>query len=249
MSNRQHPSGLEYRLQPIMRLHDDNAIAFELLAGRDRCPPMSLEDWIEWYSWLPLIAVTHPGKRLFVNVDSSHLLQPAVMTSLLDLHRCLEQRDRSGSVVLEWTEHGTEQQIEAARGPILELQAKGFPIAVDDVGSGADGIGRICHVRAQYAKISHPLFHSLRGAGNVERLWRLRMSLESFGSQVVLEGVETLEDLQMARAAAFHLVQGFFFPATNHAVELAMRGGGAAHSCQDRAAPPRRQEARSREGV
>ena len=180
----------EYRLQPIVRIRDSQPFSFELLLGRDRCPDMTSGQWIAWYEWLPMVALRHPGKTMFVNVDGPHLLDPSVMSALIAMRRRVESAGFGGHIVLEWTERGTEQDVEGALDLILELQSMGFQIAVDDVGSGADGIGRICLVRPKYAKIAHSLFHGLRSLSDIERLTRLRLSLEAFGCSVILEGVE-----------------------------------------------------------
>lgn len=194
-----------FRFQPIIRLADMAAAGHELLAGFERCPERTPTQWREWYDRVPALVQQHaPAGMVFVNVDSDQIADdPAILAALTRTRRIL--RDH---LVVEWTEHGW---LDNGRTSILALKALGFRIAVDDVGDGADGLGRVSAVRPEFAKISHALFHRMRSTG-AESLLHLRHLLEKMGCHVILEGIETANDLALAKQAGFTLGQGWLFP-------------------------------------
>ncbi|NNM65072.1 MAG: EAL domain-containing protein [Burkholderiales bacterium] len=204
------PGDFGFRFQPIVKLADSAVAGYELLAGRERCPNNSPEQWRGWYDRIPFILEQHtpPGWNLiFVNIDGDQLEGDLSVLSALARARQIVE----GLLVIECTERGW---LESSCTSIQALKTLGFRIAVDDVGEGEDGLGRVSALRPEFAKISHTLFHSLRNAGT-QTLSHLRQLLEQLGCVVILEGIETPEDRALATAAGFKFGQGWLFPATS----------------------------------
>ena len=195
-----------FRFQPIVRLQDLNPVGHELLAGSATCPTHTPAEWREWYERVPGIVAEHaPEGLVFINVDAQSIsTEPSVLAALAHARHLLE-----GLLIVEWIEAGW---LDVGCAAILALKTLGFRIAVDDVGDGADGIGRVSAVGPEFAKISHSLFHRLRGTG-AEALRHLRQLLEGLRCEVILEGIETRSDLDLALKAGFELGQGWLFPA------------------------------------
>ena len=195
-----------FRFQPIVRLQDLNPMGHELLAGSAACPTHSPAQWREWYARVPEIVAEHaPEGLVFINVDAQSIsTEPSVLAALARARHLLD-----GLLIVEWIEAGW---LDVGCAAILALKTLGFRIAVDDVGDGADGIGRVSAVGPEFAKISHSLFHRLRGAG-AESLRHLRQLLEGLHCEVILEGIESRADLELALKAGFVWGQGWLFPA------------------------------------
>lgn len=202
------------RLQPIMRSDGSGRVGAELLAGGSCCPQTGRAAWRQWYSLLAggLAAdLLDDYEILFINVSSEQVLDPAIHASLVRL-------PSPRSIVLEWVESidannlkgdGVVQRLQRLRG-------MGFKVAVDDVGSGLDGIGRALALQPDYAKIDGALFQSCRNTpgsrGNAALLNGLLRSLEALRATVIAEWIETEADVELAAAAGIPLLQGRFFP-------------------------------------
>ena len=203
VSGWKHPG---FRFQPIVHLADGRPMGHELLAGRNACPNFDPQQWGAWYETVPaLLRTCAPDGPIFVNVTSEQLAKlPAAAQALRAARAHL-----GDNLVIEWTE---QDLLESGFSPMFDLCSEGFRLAVDDVGAGMDGIGRVLMIRPEYAKISHNVFHQMRGH-DVSVLRYLRELLEALGCQVILEGVETTRDRDIALSAGLTFAQGWLYPA------------------------------------
>lgn len=206
---------VEYcRLQPIMRSDGKSRIGAELLLGGSCCPKLGCEAWRQWYGGLAdgLVAdLLDDYEQIFINVSSAQIIDPAIYASLLRL-------PAPRSIVLEWIEDIDVDNLTG--GGVVQrlrrLRARGFKLAIDDIGSGMDGIGRAVELRPEYAKLDGKLFQSCRSVpgsnGNAALLKGLTQSLEALGAKVIAEWVESDTDVDLAVGAGIPLLQGQFFP-------------------------------------
>lgn len=204
-----------FRLQPLIRLEDGALYGEEVLAGQDRCPDYALGEWISWYEhFLPQIRklVRAGSKRLFVNVSTEQLADDRIF-------EMFQLMPHATHVVLEWTEHrlagGNDEAVALALERLTFLRRIGFQMAVDDVGHGEDGLGRVLALRPEVVKIDGDLFRALRGRrGGHAFLSGITAALSAIGSVVVVEHIESLDDLAYAKTAGVHCGQGRFFEAS-----------------------------------
>lgn len=215
----------QFRLEPIVDIVRGEPLGYELLAGANRCPDLSEEGWRDFYIKLPdLFRDTIPTSvRVFINVDSRQVLDPAIIASL----HAITDRDR---LVVEWTEHfRTAISYEAASKAFTSLKHHGFALAIDDVGTGYDGIGRTLRVMPTFAKLDMSLTHLARSGqpmgnhdpdlvsrfgGNIAKprfLRDLNDFFEGIGTRVIAEGVESIDDLERVRASGIRFGQGYHF--------------------------------------
>lgn len=194
-----------FRLQPIIDLRSGNALGHELLAGRSCCPDWNDADWLDWYADVPAIIDRHatPESLVFVNVDAHQALHPEVFSGMLSIR----QRDLC---VIEWTEHCMRcaDRMPDVCAAFVTLRESGFALAVDDVGDGFDGIGRTMRVLPKFAKLGTDLTWRGRELGP-DFLRQVRVLFESLGAQVIAEGIETLDDVDMIRKAGIRYGQGY----------------------------------------
>ena len=73
---------------------------------------------------------------MFITFFSDQILDPTIQ----GLVRSCPFRDR---IVLEWVERPTSARRLAQAGAVFQaLREEGYSLAIDDVGAGADGLGR-----------------------------------------------------------------------------------------------------------
>jgi len=198
----------QYRLQPIVDLQDHKNIAHELLAGEHSCPDWDTVQWQQWYCWLkdriPEILSGVSG-LVFVNLSSDQLADPKI-------YACLQHwTDYVDRVLLEWTEaHPTAATLDATTDKIRSLQDLGFQFAIDDIGSplGIDGLWRASSIRPSFCKIDGPYFQSNKRSPSLCHLFEYLSSSEA---SIIVEWIETEEDLQLAREYGAGFGQGYLF--------------------------------------
>ncbi|WP_048648027.1 EAL domain-containing protein [Nitratireductor soli] len=90
------------------------------------------------------------------------------------------------------------------------LHANGFRLAIDDFGPGHSVLDRIQRIRPNVVKIDGGWFRRIAGIAAATRLLaKLIGGLQRDGAQVLIKGIETAEQLNVARAVGADLVQGF----------------------------------------
>lgn len=114
-------------------------------------------------------------------------------------------------IVLELVETASEHP-EALLNFIHRARARGFQVAIDDFGVGDSNFERLWRIQPLIVKLDRSLLL------NAESHRRARLLLESLvkmiresGSLVLLEGIETPAQAQLALATDADLLQGFLF--------------------------------------
>lgn len=129
------------------------------------------------------------------------------LTSLLDEHgvaRKLIRIDIKESLFVNETTR--------ARKFVDELHKAGFSIAIDGFGAGYTAIPHVMQIPADAVKFDRSLTEVfLAGGANDDVIASLVRLVHEARKRVVIEGVETLEQLKMCRDKGCDVVQGFFF--------------------------------------
>lgn len=92
-----------------------------------------------------------------------------------------------------------------------ELREKGFSIAIDGFGAGYMSVQRVLALPAEIVKIDTVLTESFLLDGEDGVVGNLVRLVHSANKKVVIEGVETLKQVEMCRALGCDVVQGFYF--------------------------------------
>jgi len=150
---------------------------------------------------------------LFLNVKPSWIdrtwqLEGRLHT-LLMLERYGVAPDR---VVIEITEDGFSGSIERL-GEIVDVyRSAGCRIAVDDAGAGFNSADRIAALNPEILKVDiHLMKRSARHNGYLAVLRSYSVLAEQIGASLLIEGVETGDDLQRAIQLGARYVQGNLF--------------------------------------
>jgi EAL domain-containing protein (putative c-di-GMP-specific phosphodiesterase class I) len=192
------------RLQPICDLASRQTAGLEVLAGEATCPDWTIPEWVRFYAALPDLVASasrqHPQIPLWLNISSTQLVVPAIRANI---ERILRDHD----CVIEWTEQQDESAMAQSGDILRSWRRSGQTIAIDDIGAGSDGIGRLIAAQAQIAKIDRSLLlHARRRPSNI--LLALNRLLIELGARAVLEGIETEHDAVLAHEAGITLGQG-----------------------------------------
>lgn len=200
--------GSAYRLEPIMRLRDEAMVGCEVL--RHGSLPRFGYTWRRWYARLGHLQSEYGSDcRLFVNLDTTQILQDKLLTSLL------EGASNLSRLVVEWTEKpASKLELERAAVVLRELRAEfGLGVCVDDFGAGMDGIHRLNLCQPDIVKIDGNLLHAARRHPSARVLYQhVTNMIKDAGAVTVAEWIETPADLEFVQTAGVELGQGYRWP-------------------------------------
>jgi EAL domain-containing protein (putative c-di-GMP-specific phosphodiesterase class I) len=145
---------------------------------------------------------------LAVNVSPRQLDEPTLVGDVL------ASLGRHGvppeALMLEITEGLPVQQGSGALGRIGELRRHGLGIAVDDFGTGHSWIGSVRRFGIDVLKIDRSFVAQVGQPGGEALMSSLVDLGKAVGAQVVAEGIETQEQLDLLRRLDCDLGQGFY---------------------------------------
>nr|WP_159063864.1 EAL domain-containing protein [Thaumasiovibrio occultus] len=142
---------------------------------------------------------------LFVNVFPNTLVKEQVGN--IHHHNPLVSQDPQQRVYIEVVEDDCED-LHALMESAKDLRVRGYHIALDDFGSGFSDLHRASHLSPDIIKIDRSL---LRAIDSCEKPLRHAISLaKELGALVVVEGVETEQELELVKGIGVDFVQGFY---------------------------------------
>lgn len=196
--------GLQFHLQPIVRLADGGLFGKEALL-RGRHPDAG--GWTRIDAALVdfLSRRRVSDRHLFINISHDSLLQ--IPSS------AFVQAAEFNSLFIEISEaHMDAPQLDRVCSQINRLIGTGARVAIDDYGSGQDGLGRLSGLDSVSAiKIDGSILRSAQQRPHVAHLLKVMVELwNSAGVLTIAECIETPELLQFARKMSFVLGQGYY---------------------------------------
>ena len=146
-----------------------------------------------------------PDRRLFLNIhptefDEGWLVRPddAIFT-------------HDGTIYLEITESIPLDKFQYYQSVLRELRFKGINLAVDDLGSGYSNLMYIADLSPEIVKLDRRMIIGLPTNRRLQILLRATVRLcTDLGARVVVEGIETPDELSAAIDAGAHYAQGYF---------------------------------------
>jgi sensor c-di-GMP phosphodiesterase-like protein len=146
--------------------------------------------------------------RVGFNIVPEHLLTPGFVAALRK--RVAEARVSPRQVLLELTERQSICDLDAAARVVAELREAGFRVAIDDAGTGHNGLSYVQKLGVGTIKIDKffvdSITHDLAARTVVEMLVRLAREL---GMTTVAEGVETVQQIAALAACGVDEGQGY----------------------------------------
>jgi diguanylate cyclase (GGDEF)-like protein len=148
--------------------------------------------------------------RLAVNVSPLQFASPGFVA---EVRRLVKDWDMPPSCLeLELTEGMILRDIEESAARMGQLRALGVRIAIDDFGMGYSPLSYLHLLPLDTVKVDRSFIGQIdKPAGSLPVVHTITVMAHHRGLQVVAEGVETVEELELVRAARCDLAQGFLF--------------------------------------
>ncbi len=145
-----------------------------------------------------------------VNLSAVQVLDPGLEDGLLAA--CASAGLEHGLLELEVTESAFLADLDAARGRLERLHARGFRLALDDFGTGFSSLSYLRHLPFDSVKLDRSFIAGLDGDPRAEALVAGIVALcRGLGLSLVAEGVETVPQHQRLRALGVEAYQGYLF--------------------------------------
>lgn len=169
-----------------------------------------------------LRSVLCSGKeRISINVHPNTLGDRRDFVRFL-IRQSVECKLDPSRLIIEIGEQEPATNIRAFRRRIAALRQHGVRIAIDDVGHGHANYRSILDCQPEYLKIDRYFVHRASDDPGRRAVIRSICDLAAyFGSEVVAEGVERVEDHRALRDMGIRLFQGFLFGRPMQAVAAA----------------------------
>lgn len=146
---------------------------------------------------------------LFLNVFPSTVLNPSFPAFLNQIVANIHLESKH--LVLEISESEFIEDMDSMKDRISELQQDGFLIAIDDIGKGYSCIKSIIELEPDYLKLDRYFAHDLyKSPKKQEFISFLIKFCGNTRSQLILEGVESKEELETAKDIGISIAQGYF---------------------------------------
>jgi diguanylate cyclase (GGDEF)-like protein len=229
-----HWGGFELatHFQPLYSLSHQKQVGFEvLLRGRDNhgkpvqpatlFAPQSNPDVTALDSLTHRLHLDNARKRLpqdtwlFLNVAPSTFIQAGYEQALSEMASAAGLEP--GSIVLEILESegvGVEELALAA----WRYRACGFLIAVDDFGAGHSNLDRLLRIQPDFVKLDGELIRATSRESGQPLLSTIVSLLHRADMLVVVEGIETTEELILAVESNVDFAQGFLLGRPNASI-------------------------------
>jgi EAL domain-containing protein (putative c-di-GMP-specific phosphodiesterase class I) len=119
-------------------------------------------------------------------------------------------------VVIEITEDEFEGSIERLIQIVQIFRDYGLKIAIDDLGSGFSNLERIGYLHPDIMKVDIQIMReSLNKNSFKQVLGAISEMSQKLGSQLLFEGIETEEEVNLALSMGANLLQGYYFSTPN----------------------------------
>ncbi|CAK4836627.1 unnamed protein product [Aphanomyces euteiches] len=151
--------------------------------------------------------------QLFINLKPSWIYHMYNNTGDLPTLQLIDKYQIPPSrIVIEVVEEDFLGNLQDLREVLEVYRTKGCMLAIDDVGSGFSNLDRIAIIQPKILKIDLKILKkSAKHEGYRALLRSFSIIAAQMGASLLVEGVETKEDLQNAMLAGARYAQGFLF--------------------------------------
>jgi EAL domain-containing protein (putative c-di-GMP-specific phosphodiesterase class I) len=150
------------------------------------------------------------GQAISINISAQTLGNDHEFFSAVD-QLLPKIKEAHFSLIFELTETSViENQIDLSLG-LIGLRKRGAKIAIDDFGTGKTSLSIISSLPTDFVKLDGSLLEVERPDLSVGLLELGMKFAELVGAEVIVEKVETHEDLELARKVGAKYAQGWLF--------------------------------------
>ncbi len=161
----------------------------------------------------------NPDLKLTFNITPDQFLDPGFLSRLLDV---LKRADLPASgLIAEITERRQTGDLERASQTIAQYKKHGIGVAIDDVGTGHNGLSSIHRLDVCTLKLDKIFIDGICENERSRQMVELLANLaRQYQMNIVAEGIETPEQARAALDMGIHEGQGFYFACPLPASEL-----------------------------
>jgi len=159
------------------------------------------------------------GPRIFLNVQPRSMTNPEfprVVTRLVE-----EAGFSPTDIVFELVEQQTILNPRAFASTVAMIRRHGFKVALDDFGVGFCNLNLLLDLHPDYVKL--PRYFARGVQDDVDRqevVHAVRSLVALLGKPVIMEGIETVEELEKVRRLGVEYAQGYYFSKPMRAEDL-----------------------------
>jgi diguanylate cyclase (GGDEF)-like protein len=158
------------------------------------------------------------GLAMAINLSGRHLLDMTVVDDVraaLRRHRVAPER-----LTVELTETTVLTDLPRVTENLARLRRMGVRVAIDDFGTGHTSLGHLRNLPVDVLKIDRSMIVNAERKADAHVLALLIGTARALGLELVAEGVETPDQLELVRGLGCGLVQGFFYSRPLPAAQL-----------------------------
>lgn len=159
-----------------------------------------------------------PALRMGINISPSYFLDTDIVSLIARIV------DETGMVPSELELEITESLVQTDRRNLLifkHLKDLGVQLSIDDFGTGYSSFASLKHLRADRLKIDKYFIDDMLTDGKTQLLMRSMIEIgHNLGQDIVAEGVETLEQVEVLKSLGCDVLQGNMFSPPVDAGEL-----------------------------
>lgn len=145
---------------------------------------------------------------LFLNVHPELLVAVHAHGKVFE-HVLHQHHVPTGDVVIEIHESAVSEEGLLATA-IANYRERGYKIAIDDFGKEHSNLERLWTLSPEYVKLDGGIIRQAVVNSRLQHILpKLVEIIRDLGAQVIIEGVETTEQLEVARFAGVNLIQGY----------------------------------------
>ncbi|WP_420768683.1 EAL domain-containing protein [Parageobacillus thermoglucosidasius] len=147
--------------------------------------------------------------KLFINLNANVIhdpqFTPGQTLAFLEKMNLTPQ-----NVVFEITERQSIDDYASFTKALDHYRNQGYQIAIDDAGAGYSSLQAIAELRPDYIKIDRSIIHHI-GCDKIKEilLETLAGFAQKINCQIIAEGIETFEELEIVRRLGVHFGQGY----------------------------------------
>ena len=151
-----------------------------------------------------------PPVRVAVNIPGSHFQRPGFVEMIQGV--LAETSLPAGLLELEITETMLMQDVSATIATLKQLTGLGVRLSIDDFGTGYSSFSYLKRFEIQQLKIDKSFISDINDDNDNEIIAAAIIAMAStLKLEVVAEGVETREQMQILKRRGCHLMQGYYF--------------------------------------
>lgn len=169
-------------------------------------------EWVVGRSIVDMRALDAMGHSLkvAVNIGTEHFTSAEFVTNLTEQLHAADFDP--GRLQIEITEDVMALSKDTYRQRVDAVQALGCSVAIDDFGRGFSNLARLASVSVDFVKLDRSMIWDAIGNERIAVITKSAIDMaHALGAKVVVEGVETLDQLKLAAQCGADAVQGFYF--------------------------------------